>query len=457
MREQKAIIVLDLGFGDTGKGTIVDYLTRKQEAHTVIRYNGGSQAGHNVVTPDGRHHTFSQFCSGTFVEGVRTHISRFMLVDPLSMMKEEDHLRYLGITDALTRTTIDGEAPVITPFHQASNRLKQILNTRNRYGSTGRGVSEAMADYLRFNNETLIMADLKDEVRTKRKLNFLRDIQQEKVKDFREYLPESETTVAELRILDEPDVVSYTLELYNYFATQAKIVDRDYLKGILNQPGTVIFEGAQGVLLDEKHGFYPYITRGNATAENAEALLLENDYSGKTTKLGLLRAYATRHGAGPFPTEDTLLSEQFPDANNLTNPWQGRFRVGYFDNVLAKYSLNVLGGIDYLALTHLDILVKFPSWRVCDSYQFSGIDSDFENYFEVTSGVVRRIKVYSPNLLENQERLTQLVEQCTPIYEEITPVNSDVSNYVSYLQNRLCLPIPILSYGPTARDKVGSI
>src|ERR1700736_3433551 len=107
-------MVVDLAFGDCGKGTIVDFLARQTGAHTVVRFNGGPQAAHNVVTDDGRHHTFSQFGSATFVPGVRTFLSRFMLLEPYALFNEAAHLREVGISDALSRLLIDGRCSIIT-------------------------------------------------------------------------------------------------------------------------------------------------------------------------------------------------------------------------------------------------------------------------------------------------------------------------------------------------------
>src|SRR4051812_30976253 len=107
MRTRVANLVVDLAFGDCGKGTIVDFLARRAaDGCTVIRFNGGPQAGHNVITPDGRHHTFSQFGSGSFVSGVRTILSRFMLIEPYALLKEAHHLEDVGVPDALDRLTI---------------------------------------------------------------------------------------------------------------------------------------------------------------------------------------------------------------------------------------------------------------------------------------------------------------------------------------------------------------
>src|SRR4029079_14978137 len=119
---QHAFLTVDLGFGDAGKGSIVDFLTHAHAAHTVVRYNGGAQAAHRVVTagPSPREHVFAQFGSGT-VAGAATHLSRFMLLGPLGMVAEEQHLQALGVTDAFERTTIDERALVITPFQRAAN------------------------------------------------------------------------------------------------------------------------------------------------------------------------------------------------------------------------------------------------------------------------------------------------------------------------------------------------
>src|SRR5256885_5336673 len=114
MSQRHAIIVIDLAFGDCGKGTIVDFLARRHDAHTVVRFNGGPQAGHNVITPEGLHHTFSQFGSATFIPGVRTLLSRFTLIEPYALVNEAEHLRELGVADATDRLLIDARCPVIT-------------------------------------------------------------------------------------------------------------------------------------------------------------------------------------------------------------------------------------------------------------------------------------------------------------------------------------------------------
>src|SRR5262245_57035715 len=130
MRSRKATIVVDLGFGDAGKGSITDFLARDGTTAAVVRHNGGAQAANNVITPAGTHHTFAQFGSGTFVPGVRTHLSRFMLIDPLALITEAKHLEELGLGNVFARLTVDADAIVVTPFHKAANRLRERSEER---------------------------------------------------------------------------------------------------------------------------------------------------------------------------------------------------------------------------------------------------------------------------------------------------------------------------------------
>ena len=133
----RAYVIVDLGFGDAGKGLLTDYLARQLKAGIVVRYNGGAQAGHNVVTPDGRHHTFSQFGSGTFIPGVKTYLSRDVVIHPGALLVEGAILEGKGIPDAFSRLRVSEQALVITPFHQAANRIREIVRGSDRHGSCG--------------------------------------------------------------------------------------------------------------------------------------------------------------------------------------------------------------------------------------------------------------------------------------------------------------------------------
>ena len=122
----RAFAVVDLGFGDAGKGLLTDFLVRRTGASVVVRFNGGAQAGHNVVTSDGRHHTFSQLGAGSFVSGVRTFLSRDVVVHPTALLREAEALREKGVRGALERVAISEHARIVTPYHQALNRLREL-------------------------------------------------------------------------------------------------------------------------------------------------------------------------------------------------------------------------------------------------------------------------------------------------------------------------------------------
>lgn len=153
-------IVVGLGYGDEGKGSIVDALTRRHNIGLIVRFNGGAQAAHNVWTDDGRHHTFSQFGSGMFVPGAKTLLSRFMLANPIAMINEEEHLRSVGVTDAWQRTFIDRRCLVTTPWHVALNRARERARGENCHGSCGMGIGETVADWLERPHSAFRVADL---------------------------------------------------------------------------------------------------------------------------------------------------------------------------------------------------------------------------------------------------------------------------------------------------------
>ncbi len=449
--KQHAILLADLGLGDSGKGTLIDYLSRETGAHTVVRYNGGPQAAHTIVTTDSRHHTFAQFGSGTLVPGVRTLLSRFMLINPLNMLKEERHLRTLGITDALQRMLIDRRALVITPFQRALNRLRELARADQHHGSCGEGVGECMADSLIYGEQLLQAGDLRDRVITRKKLRFLREIKQMELAELRVLLPASELTRREMAHFADDQSIEDCVEVYQHFASQVEILDEIGVGAVLAQAGTLLFEGAQGVLLDENYGFTPYTTWSTTTFANAYAILREHNYIGEISTLGVIRTYATRHGAGPFPTEVPELSPLLPERHNTWNDWQRAFRIGYFDLLTARYAIDLLGQLDSLALTHLDCLQALPAWKICHSYLFQGQPDDLEGYFEHDGRRISTINLPDIVDLERQERLTRRLLQCSPEY--LTLPKRDPASYLTLIEEQLGVPILITSSGPTAADK----
>jgi adenylosuccinate synthase len=448
---KQAILIADLGYGDAGKGSMVDYLTRITGAHTVVRYNGGAQAAHNVITPDGRHHTFSQFGSGTFIPGTKTHLSRFMMVHPLALLAEERHLQSLGIHDAFSRLSIDRDALVTTPFQQAANRIKELARGDRRHGSCGMGVGETMSDWLVNGSEVLFTGDFSERNVLIKKLKRMRDLKLAQLEPILNLDVTNEGINDELYIFHDPYFIDTTADLYQHFTQQVKIVDAGYLGSLMSQAGTTIFEGAQGVLLDEWYGFYPYNTWSTLTFKNADTLLAENGFTGKTTRLALIRGYATRHGAGPFVTEDEYLTSHLQDLHNGNNPWQREFRVGFLDLVVLRYALKITGKVDGLVVTNLDRMSAMDEWFVCIRYQTSLDLSITSDYFDVEGGNIKDIKIPAdPTNLVRQETLTNLLFKMRPIYGTN---QRDETTYLELISQALDAPIAMTSFGPTAMDK----
>lgn len=451
MPTRQAKIVVDLGYGDAGKGTIIDYLTRHHNAHTVVRFNGGAQAAHNVITPDGKHHTFAQFGSGMFLPDVRTFLSRFMLVEPYAMFNEADHLHALGVHHVFARTDLDRRALIITPFHQAANRLREVARGNARHGSCGLGIGETMADWLKVGDDMIFAGNLPHAHTVKRKLRRLRDAKWAEIADIRAQVVGNTQANAHLEVFTDDHLIDIATENYAYLAEQLNLVDEDALKARLNRDGTVLFEAAQGILLDEWYGFAPYTTWSTTTFENAETLLNSADYDGERTRIGVLRAYFCRHGAGPFVTEDEGLRPFTPEPHNVTSEWQQAFRVGYFDLVAAKYALKITGKVDDFALTHIDRIANFPEHKLCTAYRFNDDPALLDDYFVHDNGLISAIMVKSPPDLAHQTRLAQLLFDCTPVYEMLNATTIDP--YLSAIETCLQTPITLLSAGATAEDK----
>jgi adenylosuccinate synthase len=423
------IIVTDLGFGDSGKGSVTDWLCSphgtalrgERPAAAVVRYNGGAQAGHNV-TDGRRHHTFSQFGSGTF-HRTPTFLSRFMMIDPLALAAEDAHLEEAGLGGALDLMTIDRDALITTPYHVAANRARERARGAGRHGSCGKGIGETARFALEHPDAAVRARDCAGPaVQLRRKLTWTRLLLTE-----------------EAGPLGDVPPVSGLAAAYEAFASRVALTDgRAHLARLLKS-GPVIFEGAQGVLLDEQFGFHPYTTWSATTSANAETLLAEAGEGG--FRLGVTRSYMTRHGAGPFVTEDPALS--FGEPHNTTDEWQGAFRAGHPDAMALAYAAEVNGGIDGLAVTHLDQASRYQL-RLCTGY---------------TGPYGSRITKISPDpgphrSLAWQAQLTNVLAGCTPAYDDARPGPEDWPDILGGIAG---VPVVLRSHGPGAGAKTAVV
>jgi adenylosuccinate synthase len=424
------VIVADLGYGDAGKGTIVDWLCaqsaraardaaddRGRPVQAVVRFNGGAQAAHHVLGPGGEPHAFAQFGSGTFTRGTRTFLSRFVLVDLFALVAEANHLSSLGVPDPLGLLAIDRDALLATPYHRAANHARERARGEGRHGSCGMGIGETARYALDYPEDAPRVGDI---ARTRTLITKLAKLRDRLAEELPVAVP-----------LPPPGQLA---AVYSATAARVRLVDDGYLAGLLAQ-GPVVFEGAQGVLLDEWRGFHPYTTWSTTTFDNAETLLRESGAA--AIKLGVTRTYQTRHGPGPFPTEDRTLD--LPERHNADGHWQGPFRVGHLDALALGYAAKVTGGVDAVALTHLDTARRLAGrLRICRGYRVNG-------------RTVTGIEPGPARDLAYQESLSHALLRARPVYDPDDGLAAE--DWPDAVAEILDAPVTIRSHGPAVTDK----
>jgi adenylosuccinate synthase len=327
-------IVIGLGFGDEGKGLATDFLCLNSPNPLVIRFNGGQQAGHTVVTSDGKRHVFSNFGSGT-LRGVPTYWSAYCTFSPGSMLKEYAALQALGVQPQLL---VDNLCAVTTHYDVLYNRVLESSRGQARHGSCGMGFGATVGRHenspVKLFAQDLLFPDV-----CALKLKAVRQYYRDKLKreigfDFDQFDHEAEDRrfgqmIENLRDLQKNDAL--------HFVTATEVFS------VKNSWQTFVFEGAQGVMLDMDFGFFPHVTRSHTCSKNALALIgqyLPNQLK-NTEIFYITRAYQTRHGQGPMTHENVPLT-LINNANetNVYNEHQGAFRVSPLNVDLLNYALH---------------------------------------------------------------------------------------------------------------------
>jgi adenylosuccinate synthase len=353
-----AIVVLGALWGDEGKGKATDLLGGR--VPYVVRYQGGNNAGHTVITPDGERYALHLIPSGILTPGCTPVIGNGVVVDPEVLIGELAGLEERGVDTS--RLVISADAHLIMPHHRALDRVTERFLGKAKIGTTGRGIGPAYGDKVA--RVGIRAADLLDLGILRQKLEaVLREKNQVLVK------------VYNRRAIDLDEVV----EEYTGFAEALKdrIVDTRLMLGRALDAGEwVLLEGSQGTLLDVDHGTYPFVTSSNPTAGGAAV----GSGIGPTRiqrVVGILKAYTTRVGSGPFPTElfdanGEYLRKQGGEVGVTT----GRDRrCGWFDSVVARYASRVNGITDYF-LTKLDVLSGLDTVPICVAYDVDGVRHD---------------------------------------------------------------------------------
>jgi len=441
--------VLGLGFGDCGKGHFIDALTRLWHAHTVVRFNGGAQAGHNVVTAvradsPGRHHTFSQFGAGTLVPGVRTVLVDPMIVHPTALLNEAEVLGNIGVNDALSRLTIDGQCRITTPFHQAAGRLRELLRGEAAHGTCGVGVGETVRHALVYPGQELRYADLPDPGSTK-VLDRLHAIREALLAEFVPQCPKGSAGArsAEFQTLQNETLAAKWMTSARALARHSPPASFETVREQLSQDGCILFEGAQGVLLDEWRGFHPHTTWSSINTAAADAVAMHFGLESPIEHYGVMRPYLTRHGTGPLPTCDESLDELLPELHNSGDGWQGRFRRGHPDAVLARYAFEAAGRLSGLLISHLDVFQRGHSLKWCESYSVTPPLPQWPPHVE-------RLPLGGSKDLDHQLSLTHLLQNARPQYSA-EPICS-VQDFLERISEVCSLRVAFCSYGATCAD-----
>jgi adenylosuccinate synthase len=353
-----AIVLIGAQWGDEGKGKVTDLLGER--VGYVVRYQGGNNAGHTVILPDGQKFALHLMPSGVLTPGCTPVIGNGVVVDPKVLLAEMDGLTERGVD--ISRLRISADAHLIMPHHRALDRVVERYLGSARIGTTGRGIGPAYGD--KVGRVGIRAQDLLDPGILRQKLDLvLREKNQILVKVYNRKAFEVDAVLEEY--------LAYAERLRPYIADT-----RQELAKALERGDTVLLEGAQATLLDLDHGTYPFVTSSNPTAGGA-CVGSGIAPTRITQVIGVTKAYATRVGSGPFPTElfdDNGAHLLKIGAEYGTTTGRER-RCGWFDAVVARYAVRI-NGITELVVTKLDVLSGLDKVPLCVGYEIDGVRTD---------------------------------------------------------------------------------
>jgi len=381
-------VILGAQWGDEGKGKIVDLLS--ENADIVVRYQGGANAGH-TVSFDGKTYILHLLPSGIFHQNVTCVIGNGVVIDPIALMDEIEMVKSAGV-DIKGRLLISHNAHLIMPYHKLLDKIYD--QGEDKIGTTGRGIGPAYVD--KYARVGIKVVDLLDREILSRKLRKNIEAKNEILEKIY-----GATKLDVEKIIDE--YIEFDKKI-DEFVTDTAL----YLNNAIKEKKKILLEGAQGALLDIDHGTYPFVTSSNPTAGGAST------GSGiPPTKIngviGVIKAYTTRVGEGPFPTE---LKDEIGDYIRKKGVEFGATtgrprRCGWLDLVSLRYSI-MINGIDKLALTKIDVLSELDEIKICVSYEING----------------KKLKSFPTN--------PEALSKVTPIYETLKGWKKDLSNISSY-------------------------
>jgi len=417
------VIVVGAQFGDEGKAKVTDLLAKN--ADVVVRYQGGCNAGHTVVV-DGETYKFHLIPSGILYAGSVCVLGPGMVIDPKALIIELEALMARGLDSSGLK--ISGAAHVTMPYHLAIDAAEENRRGEKKIGTTKRGIGPTYAD--KCARTGIRVEELLDKDVLKAKLEWL--------------VPSKNVVLEKLYNLPPFDANEILEEYFSYAQKIAKYVcdTSSIIFNSVQARKNILFEGAQGTLLDLDHGSYPYVTSSSPSAGGA----CTGAGIGPTIidrVIGVSKSYMTRVGEGPFPTEQ--FGEVGEKLRQTGTPWAevgvttGRpRRCGWFDAVLARYAVRI-NGLDCLAITKLDVLDEFDEIQVCTSYKHKQTGEAFSDLPSIGS------------LLQHMEPVYQSFpgwKKSTTECRSFKDLPNEARKYLDFLAETLEVPIVLVSVGP---------
>ena len=418
------VAVIGAQWGDEGKGKIVDWLSERADA--VVRFQGGHNAGHTLVV-DSKTYKLSLLPSGIVREKLSV-IGSGVVVDPWALLKEIEKISEQGITVSSDKLVLADNASLILDIHQKIDLAREKKRGKNKIGTTGRGIGPAYEDKVARRGIRVADLDNPDQVLSKLEDQFA--YHNIFLADADEEIASVEKTFKDLMAISD-DIRQFAQPVWKKM---------DELRA---QGSRILFEGAQGVMLDVDHGTYPFVTSSNTVAGQAAA----GAGTGPTSinyVLGITKAYTTRVGGGPFPTElldeiGQTLGERGHEFGVVTGR---KRRCGWFDAVMVKQAIKT-SGITGIALTKMDVLDGFETLKVCDGYELQGSRID-----------------YFPSSSKHQAAVK-------PLYREIegwsestrgarswSELPSNAVKYIRQIEELIEAPVALVSTSPEREDTI---
>ncbi len=421
----KNLAVLGLQWGDEGKGKIVDWLSER--ADIVVRFQGGHNAGHTLVI-DRKEYKLSILPSGIVRAGKLSIIGNGTVVDPFHLLSEIKYLQDQGINISSKNLLLSETATLILPIHAKVDKARELLRGLSKIGTTGRGIGPAYEDKIA--RRALRIGDLSDNGILEEKIEQIVSWHNIFLKEVGEDIVSVRTIIDQLMPII-PEILSFSGRSWEALA-------HAHING-----KRILFEGAQGVMLDIDHGTYPFVTSSNTVAAQA-ATGSGTGPSNIHFTLGITKAYTTRVGEGPFPTEEfsedgRRMGEKGREFGTVTGR---KRRCGWFDAVMVRQAV-MMAGITGIALTKLDVLDGFETLKICIGYEVDG-----------------KIIEYFPSNIKTQEA-------CNPIYQEMpgwrettfgarswADLPANAIKYIRRLEELVHIPVALLSTSPEREDTI---